>query len=102
MNVDGGTMPIPDKISERICELMADKSLSRDLRDQLLREAAGDAWNAIFPEGADRIPKAEAMRRWDDVHAQLSEHPKRKEIMRVIESEASGERFHWLESPDAC
>ncbi len=95
-------MPIPDTICERICELMADKTLSRGLRDQMLREAAADAWNAVFPEGTHRLPQAEAMRRWNEASAQLSAHPKREEIFRVIESHASGERFHWLDFPEAC
>ena len=91
-----------DVIYEEICELMADKSLSKDLRDQFLREVAAEAWNAIFPEGLQRLSKAEVTQRWAKVSAQLSAHPKRKEIIRVIESQATGERFHWLDTPEAC
>ena len=92
-------MQIPDYIFDRINEVLADKSLSRDLRDRKLEEAAVEAWHAIFPEGSHRLSEAAIMQRWEEVNTRLSRFQNRDQIMRIIESQASGERFHWLDSP---
>ncbi len=92
-------MRVPEKALHRINEIMADPRLARALRDSLLEGAADDAWNALFPEGVHRVSAAVAMQRWNELWEQLSAYQNRKEIMRIVESRASGERFHWLDSP---
>ena len=93
-------MQIPKDILQRISQILDDASLSRDRRDSLLAESGSEAWHALFPEGADRLSEDEVMRRWDETSMQLSAFPKREQILRILESPASGERFYWLDSHD--
>ena len=87
---------LPEGIVERINQVLNDKNLARSQRDSLLEELAMDGMNALFPEGIARLPAETAMKRWDQLHNQLSTNPNRDKIIRVLESRASGERFHWL------
>lgn len=92
---------VPEELVDRIGQLLSDKSLERKVRDSRLREVAQEAWNKLFPEDSrpERIRlSAEArMRRWQEVSNQLLGHPDRARIIRVLESPASGERFHWVD-----
>jgi hypothetical protein len=90
-------MRIPDQILGRISEVLGDKSLSREVRDRLLDQAAADAWKAMFPETAHRLPDEVALQRWEELSNQLAQNPKHEQILRIIESRASGEPFYWLD-----
>ena len=88
---------LPQPLVDRIVQLLNDKSLAKPLRDSLLHEAAAEGWNVLFPENVARLSKDCIMQRWEALGRQLSNHPDRGRIIRVLESSASGERFHWLD-----
>jgi hypothetical protein len=91
--------PLPGIIT-RITEIMGNRSLTRKDRDVALNAAADEAWSALFPEDAqpsNRLTPEARMNRWNSVRQQLSGNPNCDKILRIIESTASGESFHWLE-----
>ncbi len=95
-------MSLLKAIIDRINGTLVGASQTREFRDSLLKGVAGGAWSALFPEGVAQLPKDVIMKRWADVSQQLSAHPNRQKILRILESPASGERFHWLDSPSTA
>lgn len=92
---------LPDSIVARITELIESRGLPKKERNASLKAAANEAWNILFPEdtnpSASRLPPDTRMGRWNEVKEQLSANPHRDKIIRIVESSASGERFHWLD-----
>jgi hypothetical protein len=93
--------PLPQPIIDQINELIGNRSLPKVQRDSLLNTGANQAWDVLFPEdagtGTTRLPADRRMQRWNELRTQLSADPNRDNIIRVVESQATGERFDWLD-----
>ena len=85
-----------------IVEAIENKSVRKEQMEVLLREVAHEAWIALFPEDLPprsvKISNAIRAKRWREAIAQVAKHPHSDAVIHVIESSASRERYHWLDS----
>ena len=88
---------LPWELVNKIDSLAKNKDLEKADRDSQLEELVAEAWNILFPEGISLLPVDLAMRRWQEVRSQLENQPNKDKILRILESQASGERLWWLD-----
>jgi hypothetical protein len=94
--------PLPREIIDRIIDLIRDKTTPKKQRDATLNSTAHEAWTILFPEPFDPaeawpLREVRMRKRWRELREQLASDSYQDQIIRVIESQATGERFHWLD-----